>query len=528
MNEKYFKEQQYTLRLPAILLLYPLFDVLLGIILLSIMITNQNIPGVIAVGVLFIAPMLLTLLLYAIYHITFNADGFSFRSATGKKYDYAYEDIIDIIPGTRFGKIIVKGRNIYVNAKNNQFRYFQEYADKKRGVIREADTGTTSFPKIRETKACLIIGIIASSFFLFLTYVFWINDQSSAPFVCIFFIIFALAGVYMIICYLRSAIYIDKYEIRVIEDLHRERRYDYKDLVAIAISRNSGFSGGEISLCFKTEKKDYGIVGIDSSDQCYKTFKRWLQNNFSDKFVSEEEFDEISFPEVVAAKRSYKESQERDAQKKNIWNGNIYFPTAATSFRNVIIIVCLVFIACHAIGMETIDQNDIVKEKVTFYTSSYKTRNPIEFLFSEEYFQLRTKSDEPYYWISHFSTYGKNQDLLIKEIDNHTAFYIKIIPYDHSKGIVECKDQYGNVFYTIDDAKKAFRKEDMNHIYVFTGIILLTIGLYILFIFIVRRLERMPRIIIETVLLFEEPSEKLQKQLPKGYYHPNHKNSIWK
>lgn len=527
MKDHYFKEQQYTLRLPAILLLYPLFDALAGIILLFIMITNQNMPGIIAVGILFMAPMLIALLFYAVYCVTFNGDSFFFRSALGKRYDYRYEDIIDIIPSTHFSKIIVEDRNIYVNAKSNQCHYFQEYADKKQSVIKEEDTGTTTFPKIRETKAYLIIGIIVTPFFLFLTYASWISGQSGTRVVSIIFFAFALMGVLIIIYYLRSSIYIDQYEIRVIEDLHRERRYDYKDLVAITISRSSGFSGGEISLCFKTETKDYGIVGIDSSEQCYKDFKRWLQNNVSDKFVSEEKFNEIAFPEMVAAERDYKESQERDAQKKNIWNGNIYFPTTATITQNLIVIIMSIFIAIYLFLPETIDENDIVEEKVIFYSGSYQTRNPIELLFSEKHLRLRMESGEPHYWISHFSTYGKNQNLMIKEIDNQTLFHIKMIAYEHSNWIVACKDQYGNVFYTIDDAKKAFRKEDMNHIYVFAGIILLTIGLYILFIFIVRRLERMPRIIIETILFFEEPSEKLLKQLPKGYYKPKQKDSFW-
>lgn len=541
MNEKYFKEQQYTLRLPAILLLYPLFDVLLGIILLSIMITNQNIPGVIAVGVLFIAPMLLTLLLYAIYHITFNADGFSFRSATGKKNDYAYEDIIDIIPGTRFGKIIVKGRNIYVNAKNNQFRYFQEYADKKRGVIREAVlTTNTQFPVMREPNFAMVIYIIGLLLFSLLLYYYLKSGEFSPtdPFSIMTLMIscgLVLLPIIGIISHLNTATHINKDEIIEINSFHKEKHYRFEDLIAITALSDDDLDGliikfdsQTITLCFGYHEND--IVNIDTSYPGYRDFKRWLKANHADKYMDETAYNELLHPEVpeekAAKAKAIEAYDQKWEQRRDFCKHNIIHPTYAVSILGIVVMLMSFLIAINFFFIETVDESALVCKKTTFSSGSYHSSFMNQLLF-DEYFSLKSDTDDKEYWIVQFRKHGQNQELFYSELDGQTVFYLRATETEDGFSIVECYDEYGNVFFTVDAKNKVLRDIDYHDIYFDLTVILLAFILYFLYLFAVRHMEKLPKALVRLILHFETPTEKLLSKLPKEYYEPPKKKKLW-
>jgi hypothetical protein len=137
-------------------------------------------------------------------------------SAWDKKYDYSYEDIVDIIPGARFSKIIVEGKNIYVNAKSNQYRYFQEFASKKRGIVKtETPMSFIPFPVMREPKYEMANYIIRLLLFSFLLYCFIkANEFSPTDPVSIITIILVCGQILLpivgIISYLNTATYINK------------------------------------------------------------------------------------------------------------------------------------------------------------------------------------------------------------------------------------------------------------------------------------------------------------------------------
>ncbi|HMM06557.1 MAG TPA: hypothetical protein PKD52_07825 [Clostridiales bacterium] len=468
MKDHYFQEQKYTLRLPAILLLYPLFDTLLGIILLSMMIANQNMPGIIVVGILFIIPMLLALGLYAFYRVTFDAEGFAFRSARGKTYDYAYEDIIEIIPGTRFGKIIVEGRSIYVNTKNNQYRYFQEYADKKRGIKTQRDMN--EYIVLRDGLFPLLLGLA----FLFpsISIMIGVDDFTTR----VVFSIFALCGGFFCIYWKNSSIRYNKEVLICRNPLGKEKTYQFADLTGVTM-----VSGGEI-LIFDNKKLslDMYLKGIDEL------------MDYVNQLSEEHDID-------------------LDKRRKDLFNGNLLYPEQ-TKVTAIALIFYMIFLGV-TIQFDPMDTSACETQTVIF--SRVYNDEDIFTQFSFSQLELYSDGNDIPYLMNAFKEYGNKQNEFFQKLYHGEAFQITGY-YTEDKSyfvIVECLGHDGAVYLSLENAKLADKDGDTRFAYVLYCIAGLIFVLFTGFVILIRNLHKFPEPIINFILKFVAPSSNFFTKL---------------
>lgn len=469
MKDHYFKEQQYTLRLPGIIPLVALADIAyFGVVSLIALRGNHTFTALIC-GVLALLPALIIFTVYRNYRIRFDSESFVFRSVLGQKYHYRYEDIHEIVPVKNHFRIILENRTIFISDKGNGSRYFREYAEKKHGIkTREL---INEYTILRDGLFPLLFGLVLllSSIAIMIT----VNDFKTRA----FFSLFTLCGVFFCMYWKNSSIRYNKEVLIYRNPLGKEKTYRFADLTGVTM-----VAGGEV-LIFGNKKLslDMFLKGIDEL---------------------------LEYVEQLSKERDL----DLESRRKDLFKGNLLYPEQA-KLSAIGLMILLIFLGLMT-QFDPINMSNCETQSVIF-SGFYDDKD----IFTKfEFSRLELYSDESNipYLINGFKEYGNKQNEFFKKLYRGESF--RITGYYSSKKsyfvIVECNGSDGTTYLSLENAKLVDRYSDTRFAYILYFMAGLIFVLFAGFVILIRNLHKFPEPIIYFVLKFVAPSSNF---FTKGY-----------
>ncbi|MBQ1252099.1 MAG: hypothetical protein IIY02_04205 [Firmicutes bacterium] len=164
---------------------------------------------------------------------------------------------------------------------------------------------------------------------------------------------------------------------------------------------------------------------------------------------------------------------------------------------------------------ETVDTEKMLTRTETIVSYQYDD-DFIRSVIDNEYLDLYNQNNDLFY-VAEFDTFAEHREQFFHEMQKGTAFTFQGEYIDGDFRIYSIRDENGIDYYTIEDANTVVKEDKQKSLWFFTLLSVLFILGDVIYLMILRRLEKMPLWILKKVLKEDEPFPELRQKIPADH-----------